>query len=530
MLNYIQPFFMQGVTIKSIIIFVLLAIFAFIAGSFVTNGFSEALIPTVMIVSAFGLIALGKNSWWLLILLPPIFSVLPIYLVRAYPIAYACAGLILLYWLYLSVVGYTRFTWRGVRWLDIVTFLLFVYTLYTWILHPVAFKFLVSYTDEGDMTYGGDVYLWCLGAIVFYIAMSVIPMKLKVVVELLKWSFVLCLCVTSVVMIKQLIFPSELPMSAIEELDKTGESTRIRHPAFASTGMYLFKFFIAKYSLLGVLLSPIKILVVLFGCLMFMLSGHRLYFVQCFFFVLCVCGLYRQFLFCVILILSVWGGLVMFSQMHLLERLPYAYQRSLASIPGVTVSKNAEVGAQGSLEWRYEMWEWGMNPRAGFIKDYVWGDGYKVYVSDSKRREYLISVKKEDYHSQAYFAEIGHWHAGWLNVIYRVGFVGLFILTVYFFVLMMVAIRGTVAVKTVEGKEFIYMILLALPGSVIIFYWADGTWEGLFRGILYNSAIAKVVYALARDEGLMKPMLQRKSYVPLMVEANESQSKLRVLQ
>ena len=74
------------------------------------------------------------------------------------------------------------------------------------------------------------------------------------------------------------------------------------------------------------------------------------------------------------------------------------------------------------------------------------------------------------------------------------------------------------------------MISLAFPGEVVVgFYWSAGTWTRVFIISFYQAAIIKLVYALACDEGMMKPMFQRKRYVPLMVEANESQPKLRVL-
>ncbi len=520
---------MQGGTIKSIIIFVLLAIFAFIAGSFVTDGLSEALIPTVMIVGAFGLIALGKNSWWLLIILPPLFNALPVYLLHAYPIAYCCAGLVLIYWLYMSISGITHFTWHGIKWLDIATFALFFYIFYTWLKHPVSFKFMMSYTDEGEMSYGGDVYLWCIGALVFYIAVSVIPMKLQAVVKLIKWSLVLVFLFYCLVMLKQMIFSSEMSFSALESPEQQFGSTRERHPAFAGAGMMIFRFFIAKYALLGIILSPMKILVLMIGCAFFMISGHRHYLIQCFFYVLFVSIYCRQFILFVLLILTAWGGCVMLSHLNVLDNLPYTFQRCVSSVPGVEVGREAEIDAQGSLEWRYEMWEWAFDHRTGLINDYVWGDGFQRLSTDENRLKYLISMNKIK-QTKIEFAETAHWHAGWLNYIHRIGIVGLIFAVIWFFVVFVVAFRVCKATQILNEREYVYMIVLAFPGSAIAGFWGDTTVHGLASGYMYSATIIKLVYALARDEGMMKPMFQRKRYVPLMVEANESQSKLRVVQ
>jgi len=318
-------------------------------------------------------------------------------------------------------------------------------------------------------------------------------------------------------------------MSAIEEVDNIGKGARIRNPAFASTGMIILKFFIAKYSMIGVLVSPLKLAFALFGCVLFLFSGHRLYVIHSFCFILCISVFYRQVIFIAFLTILAWGGLVMFSQLHVLERLPYTFQRSIASVPGVTVNETAEFGADASLLFRYKLWENAFDNRKGVIKDYVWGDGYKMYMSKLKRTEYLISMNKLK-NPEIRVAENGNWHAGWLNVIYRVGIVGLVLVSFWFSIALVFVFRVCKIVQFLDGKEYIYMQLLSFPGIVLIFYWGDGTWGQLFGEVIYIVSIVKLAYVYARDEGMMKPMFQRKSYVPLMVEANESQSKLRVLQ
>lgn len=516
---------MQGGTIKSIVIFVLLAIFAFIAGSFVTDGLTEALIPTVMVVGAFGLMALGKNSWWLLFLAPPVLQLIPIAALQNFPVAYFCCGLVLAYWVLMSLTGQVRLTWNGVKWLDIATLVLCTYFLSTWVRHPVTINAFVSYTDEGDQAVGGKDYLMCVGAIVFYITISVIPMKLESVVKVLKWAFWAVLFVSVLLGIKQVFKPDDVS-GAVEALEAEGESSR--NSSYTHLGMMIFQYVFAKYSVLGVVMSPFKCSLVLFSCGMMLISGFRTLVLQSFFFVLFISYFQRRLLIFLLLIIMFWGTLVFLSQLGFFSSLPYAVQRSLSTVPVVQMSDDAEFGAEASLEWRYEMWEWGLNPRMGLIKDYVWGDGFGQIVSDIKVEKYMISTGRAKSSNMSH-AERGGWHSGWLTAIHRTGYVGLVILTVWFLLFVFSAFLVCKFVRSLEGKEYLYMNIIMFPVKVISFYWSAGTWFFVYVNCFYQAAIIKLVYALARDEGMMKPMFQRKRYVPLMVEANESQPKLRVL-
>ena len=350
---------------------------------------------------------------------------------------------------------------------------------------------------------------------------------LESVVKVLKWAFWAVLFVSVLLVIKQVLKPDDVS-GAVEALEAEGEGSR--NWEYAGLGVTVLKYMFSKYSMLGIVLSPWKFGVIIISCGMFLISGFRNIVLQCISFVLCVSYFQRQLMLFVLMAFTAWGGVVLLSQVGVLHFMPYAVQRSMASIPGVTVGSWAEEGAEGSLEWRYEMWEYGLNPREGYIKDYVWGDGFAIHASFYSRNFYLKSVRKLNVKHNRLFAEQGMWHAGWLVAIHRTGYVGLVVLTLWFSLFLCITFRVSKAINNIVGKEYIYMIALTFPGEVIIgFYWSAGTWTKVFINCFYQAAIIKLIYALARDEGMMKPMFQRKRYVPLMVEANESQPKLRVL-
>lgn len=530
---------MQGGTIKSIIIFILLAIFAFIAGSFVTDGLSEALIPTVMIVGAFGLIALGKNSWWLLFLAPPIFQLIPIPALQTFPVAYFCCGMVLAYWILMSLMGHVRLTWQGVKWLDIATLVLCVYFLSTWVRHPVTIKAFTSFTDEGDQIVGGADYIMCIGAIVFYIAVSAIPMKLKLLGRVLKWSFWLTLIFSVFLAIKQVITPSAT-VGVVETLSAQDDSVfsselSSRTSSYIFIGRSIFEWIIVKYSLCSIIITPWKLLVVVYALFLLLLGGYRLDIVYSFVYALCACYYKKQLTVYILLGLFAWGGLVILSQTRMIESLPIPIQRAFSAIPGVDANKVVEADAEASAEWRYEMWRMGLNPREGYIEDFVWGDGFVQSLSDIKREAYLETVHRRSFLINTTVIagdalERGGWHSGWVTAIHRTGYVGLALLSIWLIMFLVAMVRACSAMQFVSQKEYIFMILFQIPIQIATVYIGTATWGSIFVGGFYSATIVKLVYALARDEGMMKPMFQRKSYVPLMVEANESQSKLRVLQ
>ena len=530
---------MQGGTIKSIVIFVLLAIFAFIAGSFVTDGLTEALIPTVMIVGAFGLMALGKNSWWLLFLAPPVLQLIPIAALQNFPVAYFCCGLVLAYWVLMSLTGQVRLTWQGVKWLDIVTLVLFTYFLSTWVRHPVTIKAFSSYTDEGEIPWGGYDYMMCVGAIVFYVAVSAIPMKLDKIATVMKYAFWLTIVIGVFLAIKQVMKPS-VAVGVADTIASQNESVfssemTSRTLSYMPLGMNLFKWIIANYSICSIVITPWKLFVVSFGFVLVLIGGFRLYVVYCFVFLLCASYYKKQLSILVLILLSVWGGLVLLSQTRVIESFPVPIQRSFSAVPCVEVMKWIEDGAQESSEWRYRMWEWALNPREGLIKDYIWGDGFVQYGSDIRREAYLKSVGRAQFANKIMgeqgrdYAERGGWHSGWMTAIHRTGYVGLALLTVWLLSFFIAMFRACSAVELLVNKEYIYITLFQIPIQLVEVYIGTAVWGSIFTSAFYSGAILKVVYALARDEGMMKPMFQRKRYVPLMVEANESQPKLRVL-
>ena len=114
---------MEGAGFRSLIIFLLLAILAFVAGSLASENAVGALVPTALVLGLFFLIYLGKNCWVLVFIVPPIFSVVDLSFLKGLPVPYIICGIILFYMFILYMMGYVRIRWNGVLLIDVITLL-----------------------------------------------------------------------------------------------------------------------------------------------------------------------------------------------------------------------------------------------------------------------------------------------------------------------------------------------------------------------------------------------------------------------
>ena len=221
---------------KSLIIFALLAIFAFIAGSLASENTTSALAPMAIVLGLFFLIYLGKNCWILVFIVPPVLSTIDLSILRNFPVAFLVCGVVLVYMLLLNMMGYFKLKWNGVAVIDIMTVILCVYFLSTWVRHPVTIQAFTSITDFGsDTMVGGREYVWCLGAIVCYISLSLVPIKLPTLLKTMKWTFwfsfvVACpACEICAITLEPLFF------IVVANLFKPSTLSKLSIPSWAST-------------------------------------------------------------------------------------------------------------------------------------------------------------------------------------------------------------------------------------------------------------------------------------------------------
>ena len=511
---------MGGNLFKTIIAILMLALLAFLAGSLAADGAKQALMPVGLIIGLFVLLYLGKNCWWLVYAASVLTPLLGISLFANFPVAYALSAVLLVYWLVMYVVGQVKITWHALWPLDIITGIFLLYFMITWIRHPVYLNAMVDdLIADGDAQFGGKPYVWAVAAALVYIFISIVPVKLEELIKVLKvltWFIIplALLGAAKVILMGGSVTPAGEDMGTAISNSRFG--------AFVGVSRSVYILLVCKYSVLGFAMSPIKLAMLLFATLGIALSGFREQMMNAAVITFVSQWLHKQLSIFVVLCVIAYAGVVYLSSEELLEDFPYGVKRVLSAVPGVKFKDNRAAGdAEGSIEWRVEMWKWALTPSMGYIKDYVWGDGFGVSStglrnqSSRKFRGYVTDSNKD-------FARAGIWHNGAITAIHRTGYVGLAMVTCWFLIMLFYTFRLCWGVRCIVGREYICFFTIPLVSTVFLFYISAGEFELIFSYFI-NVLVMKVTYVLARERGLIQPLFARKVYVPLMHrEADEA--------
>lgn len=504
---------MEGTGFKSIFVFLLLALLAFVAGSLASDSARDALVPSLIVVGLFFLVFLGKNCWALVLILPPILQVLEFPILQKFPVIGALSAVMLFYWFIMSVLGYVKFTWNGNKYVDAALLIFFAYFLFTWVRHPVTVLALVSKTDFSVTEVGGQDYIFCLGAICYYLFLSVIPLKLESVLKVLKIAFWISLVVTIFMCVKGLLFGSSTQTELLES------ATSSRFGAFAPLGLKVCYFLFAKYTFIGIIISPWKLILVFVAFVGIALSGFRTHFMQMAVYIAVASLIHKRLLPLLFSLVFTWAGCVILSNEGAVDNLPYGIQRVLSSVPGVDIKNAAASDAEGSLEWRYEMWKWAFNPATGYIKDYVFGDGYGYSLSRYQSRQVASALGLVHIGDNRFFAEDGLWHSGYITTIHRVGYVGLVLVVATMIVTIVNSLRLCFILRLYKNGEYALIYLLSLIPFVVSFFVSAGSFSGIFNVFVLYSVLSKLISSILYRNGEMLPMFKKTEYVP-MIQSN----------
>lgn len=499
---------MEGAGFKSIVIFLLLAVLAFTVGSLASESATAALVPVALLMGLFFLIYLGQRSWVLVFLAPPVCSAVGISLFQNFPIGYFLCGAVLVYLIMLSMLGYVKLQWNRFPLLDIMALILALYFLSTWVRHPVVLGSLWQFVDFGDMDIGGQDYVWCISGVVAYISLSLIPVKLPDLLKVMKIAFWLSFLLVVVQSFRH--YGIGIAMEAAENSRFTG---------YMSVGGTLFNFLVAKYSFCGILMSPWKFLLLGVSLMATALSGFRSAISGNVVFLLVAAVFYRQFIVTVVFGLALWGGTIYLVQEGMFDNAPYGVKRILSDVPGVEFNDERETrDAEGSSEWRYVMWKWALDPSTGYIKDYVWGDGFALSYKEERMRQLAVSYRLSAEGNQRHFAQRGLWHNAAIVILHRIGMVGLALVFIWMYTLSYIAVKVGRKLRAVEGYEYIYIPLITIVVDTLLFVIIPGTCAFVFNAY-YTAALLKIVRnSLNQDKGNAETSSSRR-YVPMMLRA-----------
>ena len=500
---------------KTLVAIILLATVAFLCGSLAADGVKSAIVPILILAGSFFLLYMGKNCWWLVYLLLPLVTGTPTSGMR-----YIVVNCVLLapvvYWFIMAILGRVRLTWYGVPSIDILVASLAGYMLVSWFRHPVYLNIMLNrLTADDSVLIGGADYVVCIFVVLTYIAISVIPVKFEQFVKALKFFTWMSLLVSFAYMVISLAFPGEAQMEPGMS-EKTYDNSRVfEYLKFSSLMITLL---LCKYSVWDILISPWKFLWAAIAGLGVMVAGFRSSMMYILVELLVTQWLHRRLMSALLLAFTCCISVVFLSQQNALDFLPYGIKRVFSPLPGIEFEdRRSMTDAQGSVDWRVKMWEWALDPSKGYIKDYVWGDGFGHRIDEIRRERYLFKEVSAGTEQQKKFARHGQWHNGPIAVMHRLGVVGLCIVVVWTLVVCVYVLRVLRALDQVKGREYVYFALISLIPGTVCFYGSAGTVTHILK-MLYSVAILKVCYCHLRKLGYIQPFFEKREYVPLMIK------------
>jgi O-antigen ligase len=241
----------------------------------------------------------------------------------------------------------------------------------------------------GGSQYGGKGYAYIVAAVIAYFALSSVRIPTD---RAQRYAFLFLisgigLAVSNLAYLGGpdfwflfRVFPVDMAMSqALEDFNPYYSITRITGLGFAAIA--LCNVFLLRFGIRGMLdfSKPWRLLLFLIAFAASLAGGFRtalvlvvLSFVVQFF----IEGLHRtRFL----LVLTVAGVLGMAALIPVVSKLPMAAQRALSIVPFLPVDRFARIDAQGSLDWRFEMWKIVLPE----VPRYLWlGKGYAINPTD----------------------------------------------------------------------------------------------------------------------------------------------------
>lgn len=489
-----------------------LMVLAFVVGTLVAGNAKEAFLFVSAVAGLFIVIALGRRCWWLIFLAPPLLSLVPLGIVSKLPMAFAAATGIMLYWVLMSMTGAARLCWRSLGWLDFFVFLLAVLFAYSYYCHPVVMGFLGG---KGGVA-GGSSYIWCIFGILYYVVLSALPCSRQEIDPVLRWA----VWIAAISAVLASLWEAFGVGGSEENLG--AEMADTRFGMFVGLGQVIILLVVCRYKLWRILVSPLLLGLVLLGLTMVFLSGFREKLVCTAVLVIYVAIIRREFITVALLAGLSYALLIFMSSTGLILSLPFGIQRTLSIVPGVVVSDDVKRGAQHSADWRVEMWGWALDPRTGYIKDYTWGDGFRVDMEVQSRQFRLMYRDKIEgaMGDLRFFAKAGVWHNGSISTIHRMGYVGLGLISLWFIVGLVLIARMCAAYRGTPQQFYYLYYTVPLAELVTKFYASAGGVSFAFQAMTYV-ALAKQLYVFALEEGRIRPLFSHESYVPRMLRWNE---------
>ena len=186
--------------------------------------------------------------------------------------------------------------------------------------------------------------------------------------------------------------------------------------------------------------------------------------------------------------------------------LPYAVQRSISFLPGVEVRGDIADGAQGSIDWRIELWKLGLSSDE-YIHNKVLGDGFGMSLVEHQMamdEKYGLVASTGAENRITYYLAKGSYHGFHVETIRFTGIVGLIMATILLIYLSVFSWKLT---RYFYGSEqFNAVLLITVPMMLHwIYYWVVfGTYKTSvgFALIILQAGLVKMLDNIRHQQSL----------------------------
>lgn len=497
--------------VKTIVLLMVLVVLSFVVGAQVSDNVKDSVGAFAVIAAIVGaslLIYMGPRVWQLMFILPPFLDLVPSSLfdhaiTQCCFAPFAVSTIVLGYWIVLWSMGRAKMRWRGAAILDI-PFLLFVALMVAaYIRHPVVLNVM----DLDYDSIGGEEVVILVFVLAHYVAFSIIPISKQELEKCLALSFKFFLLSSAVT----------ISLGLLKGGAKVGVA---RFYLLYPLGSTLLFYAYSKYPIAKMLASVRCWAIAGFGLISALLTGQRQNMAFLLSGIVFIAFIKREVIVLIVALCSAYVGIIFLSEMGELGRLPHMVQRSVASIPGVKVNDAQQMSTSSTMETRYNIWSYAMDPRTGVIKDYVWGDGFafsKAYML----RQSVAAMRGTGggTNDNEGMTVSRNFHNGAIHTISRIGYIG-FAHCLFMCVLAWgVSIQVLRAWYRTETYPYIVLGVINMPITLQVYPYASITTK-YFLFSLQSYIFLKLCYCIARESGTLRPLF-RQPYVPLMIQEQE---------
>lgn len=513
---------MSGNAVKTIVLMMILVVVSVLIGVQVSDGMKEsfgAFALIASIVGFFALVYLGKNAWWLIFFLPPILNLLQVRILTGALGTYAVAGLILAYNLVQSLgLRQVKLRWHAAPFVDAVYAVILLYMAVSYYRFPVMLDVMGD-----DVEYvGGETYVHCVASLIYFLCLNSLDVKSAELEKVIRWAFwVSVIFAAGNVIVRYATGNVYWGGGTADDMDGGMGVGEQRITLFSGLVYLLLPYLYASAPFFSILLSPWRMAGILFSLFGLSLAGSRGMLVAQALGTIGISLFKKEFGIILVLATVTWVGCIALGAGGGLGAAPKTMQRMLSILPGVQVSRDVAKDAQGSSDVRVAAWKMAFDTRAGYIRDYVWGDGYQLAKAELQRgavasmRGTAATIGLGPGNDT--LARLGQWHNGFITTMHRLGLVGCALLYTMMFIGVGLYMRlgfyyrGTPFLPyfcASYAYAFTYPFAYSYNAGVVLFVFDH----------LKVIFVMKLLYTLLREEGKLKPMaFRQRAYVPMLI-------------